>query len=56
MTTFLPLGIDAAGQQRGKANGAAGLDHQLQFAIGKRHRLADFFIGDARRLGQAACC
>ena len=38
MTTFLPLGIDAAGEQRGKADGAAGLDHQLQFAIGEGDR------------------
>src|SRR6476469_5060447 len=31
----LALGVDAACEQHGEADGAAGLDHQLQLAIGK---------------------
>ena len=45
MTTFLPLDVDAAGQQRREADRAAGLDHQFQFAKGKSDRGADFGVG-----------
>src|SRR5690349_14162378 len=38
----LALGVDAAGEQRGEANGAAGLDHELQLAIGEGDRSGDF--------------
>ena len=47
MTTFLSSRIDPAGQQRGEADGAAGLDHQLQFAVGERDRRSNFCVGNA---------
>ena len=52
MTTFLPRDVDPAGQQGGEADRAAGLDHQLQFAVGIGDRGADFRIGRGDALRQ----
>src|SRR5438093_11267378 len=46
------LGIDAAGEQRGKPNGAARLDHELQLAIGKGDCSRDLFIRGCDTAGE----
>src|SRR6266481_4787701 len=48
----LALDVDPAGEQGGETDGAAGLDHELQLAIGERNRGADFRVGGRHALCQ----
>src|SRR5882724_11960821 len=48
----LAPGIDAAGEQRSKADGAAGFDHELELAIGKGHGCSDFLVGGDDAAGE----
>ena len=41
----LALDVDAAGENGGKGDGAAGLDHQLQFAEGEGNRRQRLVVG-----------
>ena len=43
-------------KQRRKADRAAGLDHELQLAIGEGDGCADFLVRRGRRRARAACC
>ena len=52
----LALGVEAAVEQRGETNGAAGLDHELQLAIGKGDRRGDFLVGSRDAAGEQLGC
>ena len=52
MTTFLPLVSMRPASKCGETDGAAGLDHQLQFPIGIGDRRADFLVGCDHALRQ----